>query len=98
MARNKKKLKLLKIEQKIIRFCIILLVLFPIISVFSKATLTKSNLEVERLKREITNQAKRNQSLVMKVNELQSYENIQMIVEKEGLAYNSNNIKIIARD
>ena len=84
--------------KKIIHFCVVMILLFPVISVFSKATLTKANLEVERLKKEIKMQEKRNQSLVMKINELRSFENIQVVIEKEGLAYNSNKIKIIARD
>ncbi len=98
MAKNNKRLKLLKIEKKIINFCIIMLLLFPVVNVFGKATLSKTNIEVERLKREIKIQESRNQSLVMKVNELKSFENILVAVEREGLAYNNNNIKVIARD
>ena len=98
MARQKKRFKLSKFELRIIRFCAILILLFPVISVFAKATLVKTNLEVERLKREINLQSKRNQSLVMKVNELKSFENIRLAVEREGLVYNNNNIRIIAKD
>ncbi len=98
MAKNNKKLKILKIEKRIINFCIIMILMFPVMSVFSKATLSKANIEVERLNKEIRIQQNRNQSLVMKVNELRSFENIQIAVEREGLAYNSNNIKIISRD
>jgi len=98
MARQKKRFKLSKFELRIIRFCAILILLFPVISVFAKATLVKTNLEVERLKREINLQSKRNQSLVMKVNELKSFENIQIAIEEEGLAYNTNNIKVITKN
>ncbi len=98
MAKNNKRLKILSIEKRIISFCMIMILLFPVMNVFSKATLSKANIEVERLKKEINVQKNRNQSLVMKVNELKSFENIQVAVEREGLAYNSNNIKIISRD
>ncbi len=98
MTSRKKRFRLSKIELRIIRFCALLILLFPIVSVFAKATLAKTNLEVERLKREINLQNKRNQSLVMKINELKSFENIQIAIEEEGLAYNTNNIKVIVKN
>lgn len=98
MTSRKKRFRLSKIELRIIRFCALLILLFPIVSVFAKATLAKTNLEVERLKREINLQNKKNQSLVMKINELKSFENIQIAIEEEGLAYNTNNIKVIVKN
>ncbi|MDD2203356.1 MAG: hypothetical protein PHT75_02200 [Bacilli bacterium] len=94
MAR-KRKIKLLGIEKVMIKICVLLLLLIPATDVFGKAMLSDSNIEVERLKKEITTQTKKNQSLTMKVNELQSLENIQAIASDLGLAYNSNNIKVI---
>ena len=91
----KRKVKLLRIERMLIKFCVFLLVMIPASSVFGKAMLSKTNLEVERLKKEISAQERKNQSLTMKVNELQSFENILEVAKNQGLAYNSNNIKVI---
>ncbi len=91
----KRKMKFLKVEKLLIKFCVFLLVMIPASSVFGKAMLSKSNIEVERLKKEITTQKKKNQSLTMKVSELQSYENVLEVAKNQGLAYNSNNIKVI---
>lgn len=98
MTKNNKRLRLLKMEKRMVKFCVFLGLLFPVMIVFSKATLTNVNLEVERLKKEIKQQQNRNQSLVMKANELKSFENIRLAVEREGLVYNSNNIRVIATD
>lgn len=92
---KKRKIKLLRIEKVLIQVSVILLLLIPASDVFGKAMLSDANIEVERLKKEITSQNKKNQSLTMKVNELQSFDNIQTIASDLGLAYNSNNIKVI---
>lgn len=87
-----------RIERWLMKLCVLLLLLIPASSVFGKAMLSKSNLEVERLKKEINVQVKKNQSLTMKVNELQSFDNIQNVASSQGLAYNSANIKVISAD
>jgi cell division protein FtsL len=94
MAR-KRKVKFLRVEKCLIKLCVLLLVLIPVSDVFGTAMLSKSNLEVERLKKSIQEQNKKNQSLTMKINELQSFDNIQTVAKNQGLAYNSNNIKVI---
>lgn len=96
--KNNKRVKLSKFERTLVKVCLILLVLFPVANVFSKATLSKVNIEVERLRRSVDNQQRKNQSLSMKVDELKSFENIQTVIQNQGLAYNSNNIKIIPGD
>lgn len=45
------------------------------------------------MKRTITAQEKKNESLEMKINELASLDNIQNIIKQEGLTYNNDNIK-----
>jgi cell division protein FtsL len=95
---NRKRRKLLKIEKLLIKFCILMILLFPVVDVFSKATLSGINIEVEKLKNEVNKQQRKNQSLTMKVNELKSFENIRLVIESQGLAYNSNNIKVISKD
>jgi cell division protein FtsL len=95
-AMRNKKIRTFRIERTLIKFCLILLVIFPVLSVISKAALSNMNLEVERIKKDIVQQEKKNESLSMKVDELKSLANIQTIVESEGLSYNSSKIKVIA--
>lgn len=96
MRKNKKQtVKLFRIEKMLIKCCTILLVIFPVTIVLSKAALSNINLEVEILKREINTQKNSNESLTMKVNELKSLANIDMVAESEGLSYNSDNIIVI---
>lgn len=97
MAR-KKKIVFSKFSKTLVKLWILMLLLMPASNIFGKAMLSKSNLEVERLKKEIKIQVKKNQSLTMKVNELQSFENIQQVANNQGLAYNSDNIKVIAKN
>lgn len=97
MAR-KRTIKFLKIEKVLMRLCVLFLLLIPASDVFGKAMLSKSNIEVERLKKEIQVQTRKNQSLTMKVNELRSFDNIQAVASNQGLAYNVANIKVIAEE
>jgi len=97
---NKKKykmriVKLSKFERLLYTFTIILLIISPFAIVFSQATLSKINFEVEKVKKEINVQVKKNESLSMKVNELASLDNIKDIAIEQGLSYNNNNIKSI---
>ena len=62
---------------------------------FFKAQLSSVNIEVERLKKEVSKQENLNESLTMKVNELISFENMQLVAAEEGLEYNNNNIIVI---
>ena len=56
------------------------------------------NLEVEKLKSEISRQKNSNESLNMKVNELKSLANIDIIADNAGLSYNSDNVKVISNN
>ncbi|MFA5602881.1 MAG: hypothetical protein WDA21_04070 [Bacilli bacterium] len=96
MATNKRrKLKLLKGERALYGTAIILSLLFLVFTVFSKATISEMNIKVERLKGEVAVQIKKNESLTMKVNELASLDNINLVVNEMGLSYNNSNIKTI---
>ena len=64
---------------------------------FFKAQLSSVNIEVEKLKKEITKQEKVNESLTMKENELISLENMQLVAANNGLEYNNNNIIVIQK-
>lgn len=98
MARkNSKKIRFLKGE-KIMYFVIVLVaVLIPISNVFSKALLSETNIEVEKLKTKIDKQTSNNESLSMQINELASLENIQAVAAEYGLSYINDNIKTISK-
>ncbi len=72
--------------------------IFVFVSVlFFKAQLSSVNIEVEKLKKDVTKQEKVNESLTMKVNELVSLENMQSVAQEEGLEYNNNNVVVIQK-
>ena len=89
----KKRVKVSKFERLIYTFAIVLAVSAPLTIVFSKATLSKINFEVEKTKKEIKDQTKTNESLSMKINELASLDKIEEVAKQQGLSYNNNNIK-----
>ena len=93
-----KKIKIGKFEKLLYVFTIVLLLSTPLVVVFSQATLSKINYEVEKSKRLITSQEKKNESLIMKINELASLDKIQQVAEDEGLSYNNDNIKSIGEE
>ena len=72
--------------------------IFVFVSVlFFKAQLSSVNIEVEKLKKDVSKQEKVNESLTMKVNELVSLENMQSVAQEEGLEYNNNNVVVIQK-
>ncbi len=93
MSRRKgKRLKFLKGE-KFMYFILVFLVLsIPTANVFSKALLSQTNIETEKLKSKIEKQESTNESLEMQIDELVSMENIQKVAAMYGLSYNSDNI------
>lgn len=90
-----KKIALLPIEKFLIGVIVLLAVAVPVSTVFSKATLSKSNIDVETMKYKVERQKNRNQSLSMQVDELASLSNIQDIAKTYGLSYNNDNIIVI---
>lgn len=95
MKVTKKNSRLLPIDKLMITFIFILAVFVPLSMVFSKATLSKSNIEVERVKSKVNKQTRRNESLTMQVDELASLSTIQGIAKEYGLSYNNDNIIVI---
>lgn len=89
------KAKICGIERFIYTFTIILALTFPLLSVFSKSTLSKVNYDVESVKDEISIQERSNESLQMQINELASLENLEAVAKQQGLSYNSNSVKTI---
>lgn len=95
MRKVKKRLKMSKFEKLLYTFAIFLLLIAPISIVFSKATLAKINFDVEKEKKLIEEQTKKNESLAMTINELASLTKIQEVAKDQGLSYNNSNIKTI---
>ncbi len=92
---KKKKTTFLKGE-KILYFLIGLLIIGNILGQsFSMALLSKTNIEVESMKKKISKQENLNQSLEMKINELASLENVEAVATTLGLEYNNNNIIVV---
>lgn len=95
MKKIKKRLKMSKFERLIYTFTLVLVLLTPFALVFSQATLSEVNFEVEKLTKSIDTQEKKNESLTMKVSELTSFDKVKDIVNAMGLEYNNDNIIII---
>ena len=98
MKKVKKKYKISKFEKLIYSLAVFLLVISPISIVFSKATLSEINFEVEKQKKQIEEQKKTNESLAMTIDELASLTKIQEVAEQQGWRYNNSNIKTIIDD
>lgn len=90
-----KKTKLKLMDQVMIIIIVILVLATPIIIVFSKSVLSKTNIEVEMIKEKVDKQDTINESITMKINELASLSNIQDVAKEFGLSYNNDNIVII---
>lgn len=97
MAKQKKIKKTSKFSKLIYTLAILLLISFPIVSIASKAFVSKLNFDVEKLKSQKEKHEKTNQSLTMKINELASLENIQEVAKEYGLEYNNDNIKVVMK-
>ena len=92
----KKVVKISKTERLLYMLAVTLVLLAPVSIVFSKATLSKLNFEVEEKKQEIAAQQKENDSLAMAIDELASLTTIQEVAQSEGLSYNNANIKVVS--
>ena len=89
------KTKFRKGEMPILFFIAVFALLTPLFIVYSYASLSSSNIEVEKLKKEIEKQENVNAGLSMQVDELASLSNIQDIAKEYGLSYNNDNIIVI---
>ncbi len=96
MKKNKnKKIRFLKGEKFFVTLIIIFGIFAPILTVSSKSILSKSNIELERIKKKVEKQENINESLEMQVNELASLSSIQDVAKEYGLSYNNDNIILI---
>jgi cell division protein FtsL len=92
---KKNKIGKLNREKRFIVVGAFLLLFLWGISFFMKNSLASINIEVERLSRDIKEQKEVNQSLTMKINELASLENVNIVANEIGLAYNNDNIRLV---
>lgn len=92
---KKKKVKLLKGEKTLVVLSVLLILGNIFGTSFSMALLSKTNIEVESMRRKIDKQAMLNQSLEMKINELASLDNVETVATTYGLEYNNSNIRTI---
>ena len=93
MARAKKR----KYRSTLVFLTVVTFIFVFVTVFFFNAQLSSVNIEVERLKKDIAKQEKVNESLTMKVNELISLENMQLVAASNGLEYNNNNIIVIQK-
>ena len=96
MVTKKVKKRRLKGEKLVIMAIFILMIATPLLSVFTQAKLSESNIEVEKLKNNIEYQSGINESINMKINELASLDKIRELASNEGLSYNNDNIVVVA--
>ena len=90
-----KKIRFLKGEKFFVYLIIVFGVLAPILTVSSKSILSRSNIELEIIKKKVEKQENINESLEMQVNELASLSSIQDVAKAYGLSYNNDNIIVI---
>lgn len=96
MKKNKKKKSVFtKLERFLYKSSFIIMFLLILGIVFTSASVSKLNIELQEINMEVEAQKDTNQSLAMKINEMASLENIQIISKNLGLAYNNENIKTI---
>lgn len=92
---TRKVVRLTSGEKMLYTMGILCAVLTVFIKVFSSASISNLKMEIESMSYKIDSQEKKNQSLVMQVNELTSYENLSNVLKDMGLAYNNENIIVV---
>lgn len=95
MKKKKKVNKKNRSEKTLYRFFVIITIFLIIGIIYSRASLSKINLEIQELSSIIKEENDDNQSLAMKINEMVSLEKIREVSNKLGLSYNNNNIKSV---
>lgn len=96
MKKNRKKKKIFtKLERFLYKSSFVIMFFLILGIVFTSASVSKLNIELQQMSKEVESQEDTNQSLVMKINEMASLENIQAISKNLGLYYNNDNIKTI---
>lgn len=93
--KTKKIVRLTSGEKMLYTLGVFCIVATFVLKVFSSASIGNLKMNIEEISYKIENQEKKNQSLVMQVNELTSYENLSSVLDDMGLAYNNENIIVV---
>lgn len=93
--KKKKKKGFNKIERFIFKSGIFMTILLLIGIVFTSASVSKMNIELQKMNKKVEVQENTNESLAMKINEMASLENIEVISRNLGLSYNNKNIMTV---
>ena len=95
MKKKKKVNKYMKIEKFIYKSFMFSTIILIVGIIYSRAMLSKINLEIQELSGIIKEESEDNQSLVMKINEMVSLDKIQEVSAQLGLTYNNENIRSV---
>ena len=87
-----KKMRITKGEKWLYTIGILCTIGILVVQIFGGATTGNIGMSIERVKRNIETQEKKNESLTMKISELTSFTNVNDIIKNMGLAYNYDNI------
>lgn len=90
--RAKKKVKITKGEKLLYSAAVVCFVATFVVRIFFGANVGALGIQVEKLKVDLSDQEKKNESLTMKVNELTSFSKVDEVVKEMGLVYNYENI------
>lgn len=93
--KKRKKKGISRIEKFIYKSFVFTTVILIVGIIYSRAALSKINLEVQELSGIIKEESEDNQSLAMKINEMVSLDKIQEVSSQLGLTYNNDNIKSV---
>ena len=93
---NKKKLKITRGEKLLYMMAFFTFLGTLLVQVFCGASVGHLNMNVEVLKYNIETQEKKNESLVMQVNELTAFDKVKDVVAAMGLGYNNENIIVVS--
>ena len=90
---NKKKNR----KEKMLYRCFVVTTIFLVLGIiYSRASLSKINLEIQELSDIIKDESEDNQSLAMKINEMVSLDKIRAVSHDQGLTYNNDNIRSVS--
>ncbi len=92
---KKKNKKFSKVERFLYKSSICIIIFLLVGIVFTSTVVSKMNIELQEMNKDVEKASDTNQSLAMKINEMASLENIQAVSRNLGLAYNNENIKTI---
>lgn len=93
---KKKKIRITKGEKLIYMCSFLAFIGTLLVQVFCGASVGHLNMSVEMLKYNVDSQEKKNESLVMQVNELTAFDKVKDVVADMGLAYNNENIIVVS--